>query len=72
MSHSILFYKSIQIIIELVHYFIMSHLGNTELLEYLFEQQVERIQKQFPETPNNIVENVARRRAFKQFEDLNG
>ena len=50
----------------------MSHLGNTELLEYLFEIQVERIQKQFPETPNNIVENVARRRAFKQFEDLNG
>lgn len=50
----------------------MSHLGNTELLEYLFEIQVERIQKQFPETPTNIVENVARRRAYKQFEDLNG
>ena len=65
-----MFYKSIQIIIELVHYFIMSHFGMTELLEMLFEKQVERIQREFPQEPNNIVENVARRRALKEFEEM--
>tara|TARA_B100001564_G_C20357798_1_gene541898 strand:+ start:237 stop:389 length:153 start_codon:yes stop_codon:yes gene_type:complete len=48
----------------------MSHFGNTELLEHLFEQQVERIQREFPEQPNNIVENVAKRRALKEFEEM--
>ena len=70
MSHLILFYKSIQIIIELVHDFIMSHFGNTELLEMLFEKQVERIHREFPQEPSNIVENVARRRAYKEFEEM--
>tara|TARA_A100001011_G_scaffold109499_1_gene116064 strand:- start:3998 stop:4150 length:153 start_codon:yes stop_codon:yes gene_type:complete len=48
----------------------MSHFGNTELLEHLFEKQVERIQREFPQEPNNVVQNVAKRRALKEFEDM--
>ena len=44
----------------------MSHNGNTELLLYFFEEEVETVQKRFPLT-NAQTEHVAAKRASKRF-----
>ena len=47
----------------------MSHNGNTELLLYLFEEEMDVVQKRFPKLTNAQTEHVAAKRATKRFWD---
>ena len=47
----------------------MSHTGNLEILERLFEEEVEVVQKRFPKLTNAQTEHVAAKRATKRFWD---
>ena len=45
----------------------MSHNGNTELLLYFFEEEIEKVQKRFPKLTDAQIEHVAAKRAEKRF-----
>ena len=47
----------------------MSHNGNTELVLYFFEEEIEKVQKRFPKLTNAQTEHVASKRAEKRFWD---
>ena len=47
----------------------MSHNGNTELVLYFFEEEIEKVQKRFPKLTAAQTEHVAAKRAEKRFWD---
>ena len=45
----------------------MSHNGNTDLLLYFFEEEIEKVQNRFPKLTDAQTEHVAAKRAEKRF-----
>jgi len=48
----------------------MSHSINSEILESLFDEQIETVQKRFPSLSNREVEIIAARRAKRLFWEM--
>ena len=51
-------------------YIYMSHPVNTEILESLFDEQIDAVQKRFPSLSNREVEIIAARRAKRLFWEM--